>query len=96
MPTAENQFSFAGQLSTAGDGYAFGFETQRIRLRNRGGVPLHFSFDSSAATTSDPELLHRETYEGPAETAVMGVISTSTTTSTAGEDKRYTLDVWGG
>ena len=96
MPTAENQYGFAGAVSTAGDGHDFGFTSERVRIRNRGGVPLHFSLDSSVATTSDPELLHGEKFDGEAETEVAGVISTSTTTSTGGEDKRYTLDAWGG
>lgn len=96
MPTAENQFHFAGAVSTAGDGHAFGFLSERVRLVNRGGIPLHFSLDSSTATTDDPELLHGEVFDGEAETAVAGVISTSTTTSTGGEDKQYRLDAWGG
>lgn len=96
MPKAENQYSFAGQVSTGGDGHDFGFPSERVRLINRGGVPLHYSLDSSAATTGDPELLHGQVFDGEAETQVAGVISTSTTTSTAGEDKHYQLSAWGG
>jgi len=96
MPKAENQYHFEGAVSTAGDGHDFGFESERIRLVNRGGVPLHYSLDSSVATTGDPELRHGEVFDGEGETKVMGVISTSTTTSTGGEDKQYLLSAWGG
>jgi len=96
MPTAENQFNYKGQLSTAGDGHDFGFTSERVRLVNRGGVPLHFSLDSSTATTDDPELLHGEVFDGEATTKVAGLISTSTTTSTGSEDKQYQLSAWGG
>lgn len=92
-----NQFRsefFAG--STGVTGLDFNFDAMYIRVRNKGGVPVHFSLNSTVATSGDPEILPGGKFEASLPpVSAMGVMTTSTTTSTAGEDTLVAVEAWG-
>ncbi len=74
----------------------FGFQARTLRVENRGSTPLHFSLNSSSATTAHPELLSGKTIElGVGSLSGIGIVSTSTTTSTGGSnEKLVVIDAW--
>jgi len=105
MPTRfANQFSTEFMIGGVAAtpvlvGVGFGFEATHVRIRNAGGVPVHFSLKStSLASTDDPELeagalllLDRVVTSG------LAITTSSTTTSTAaGVGNRITVSAWEG
>ncbi len=75
----------------------FDFEANAIRVTNYAGVPLHLNLASTnAATTNDPELYAGERF---ALTGVpvsgLGLMTTSTTTSTDASGQRVVVSAWG-
>lgn len=93
-----NQFStelFLG--STSAFGFDFGFRASHVRLENKGGVPVRFSLRSTVASTDDPALAPgRDQIFEVLGIHGMGAMTTSTTTSTAGQDTLVAISAWGG
>ena len=76
-------------------GLNFGFNATQIRICNDAGVPVRFQVASTGlATTNDVELKVGEQYTGFFYTYGMGVMTTSTTTSTDGTAHRVRVQAW--
>lgn len=93
-----NQYSTQFRVDSTGDvPLDFGFPASRIRLVNRGGVPWRYSLMGSSGSTGAPELRAGETEILDLRTPAsrLALISTSTTTSTAGDATLVEVNAWG-
>jgi len=81
----------------AGVGVAFGFDANTVRVVNHGGVPIEVNLNSTAfGTTGDPELSPFSTlHVSGVNVAGLGLMTSSTTSSTGSDGHRVTVSAWG-
>ncbi len=106
MAIADEFRAYVNQYSTQFNMYStddknvnidFGFQARILRVQNKGGTTLHYSLNSSVATTAHPELLSGDKIKlDIVALSGIGIVSTTTTTSTGGSnEKLVVINAWG-